>query len=611
MRIFPDLSRRPWWKKALRILAWSTLGVATTLVATVAIALYVMGRQDAEHARFYETGSSINAFLSDYAKAMKDGGKVGDYYATGFSSPGRGRWVLRSEASNPDVVRWKLEPEGDRDGSRDSVLHETAEYLAALASVQDVKCKIDMIEQADPARDVVLRVKYILMGTDRDGRLVEDRYFYRWTLANRAKSGKGFSWVIVRDELIEGVRVGGDGRGFVEAKPDLIGIDFEHVRDKELDASNPRCGLKFGVIEHAMGGISAVDYDGDGLPDLFFADGKRCRLYHNEGTGPDGIPRFRDATVEANLDGIDRANSGLFVDVDNDGDKDLVVIRYLAPNKLFLNNGNVPYTRFTDRSREMGFDLSAPSLAVCALDYDQDGFLDLYLAVYGDAKKAIPRLPFFAQNGGKNRLLRNDGGKRFVDVTESSGVGDTGWSMAVAAADYDGDGRPDLAVANDFGRKNLYRNNGDGTFAEVAKGAGVLDFSGGMGLAFGDLDGDGRIDLYTSNINSNQRWFGEDMTIGQYFRNAVRTGWAVRDFGEYRKLYGLLEDRWRELGKMVGEGNSLFHNNGDGTFTELKDSHANRAGWGWGVALFDMDNDCDTDVYAANGWISNRKNTDL
>src|SRR5439155_1518803 len=208
-------------------------------------------------------------------------------------------------------------------------------------------------------------------------------------------------------------------------------------------------------------------------------------------------------------------------------------------------------------------------------------------------------------------LFRNVGGKHFVDVTDAAGVGDTGWSVAVAAADFDNDGYPELVVANDFGKKTLYHNNRDGTFTEVTQQAGVLDFSGGMGIAVGDFDDDNLLDLYFSNINSNQRWFGEDMTVKQYIRNVARTHWFLEDFSEYRKLYDLLGADWRQLGKRIGKGNSLFHNNGDGTFRELADSHTSRAGWGWGVAFFDMDNDGDLDIFAANGWISNTSHLDL
>jgi enediyne biosynthesis protein E4 len=459
----------------------------------------------------------------------------------------------------------------------------------------------------EPERDVTLRVKFILDGADPQGAVFQDRHFYRWRLLNQAPPGAGYDWKIVRDELIEGLRVAGDGRSFTEVDPAAAGIDFRHGRDPKLEAARHSAEMKFDIIEHGSGGVSAVDYDNDDRPDIFFPDGVRSRLYRNVGGAP-GQVRFVDVTGAAGLDGVDQANAGIFADVDNDGHSDLFVVRYLAPNRFFRNNGD---GTFTDRSREMGLDLNTTSVTACFLDYDGDGFVDLYVGTYGDAFNDIPRLPFFAQNAQPNRLYHNEGGRGFRDVTARSGTGDTGWSLAVTSADYDRDGDADLAVANDFGRKCLFRNNGDGTFTDVAKEAGVLDFSGGMGLTFGDFDDDGLLDLYTSNINSNQRWFGEDMTVSQYVRNVSRTKWIVLDAPEYWKFYQLVGSDWAEIGKMIGEGNSLFRNQGDGTFVELKDSHTNRAGWGWSVAFFDADNDTDLDIYAANGWITNKNKDDL
>jgi hypothetical protein len=94
-------------------------------------------------------------------------------------------------------------------------------------------------------------------------------------------------------------------------------------------------------------------------------------------------------------------------------------------------------------------------------------------------------------------------------------------------------------------------------------------------------------------------------------RNAVRTRWVVEDLPEYRELYGLMGDDWRELGKQVGEGNSVFCNQADGTFVEWKDCNATRAGWAWSVNGLDYDNDGDLDVHVANGWISGKLKDDL
>jgi hypothetical protein len=600
-------------KRRLKTLARILVVLGVAAGAAIGVGLYAMGRQDAVHARYYNSGKSINAFLSNYSHALRaDSEKKGvdeiiGLYSDAYFSPGRGQWQRRPDQSESDVAVFRVAPEGHKDFVKEDLRCELADYLGSIASIDDIKCKIDMIQQIDLERNAVLTVKFILDGTAAGGALFQDRYFYRWFLVNEDSSG-GYDWRITKDELVEGIRVVGDGRGLAEADPAAIGIDYKHERDPKLNIKSPDVHLKFGVMEHGFGGVSAVDYNGDGRPDIFFADGRRCRLYRNNGIAESGGITFTDVTKAAGLDGIDQANAGIFADVDNDGCEDLFIVRYLAPCKFFHNNGD---GTFSDRSAEMGLNLTAPCMTACFLDYDRDGFVDLYVGVYGNAFTDIPRLPFFAQNGGANRLFHNEGGRGFVDVTEKSGVGDTGWTLAVAAGDYDNDGYPDIAVANDFGKKCLFHNNHDGTFTDVAKEAGVLDFSGGMGLAFGDFDDDGYLDLYTSNINSNQRWFGEDMTISQYMRNVLRTKWSLLDLGEYRRVYNLLGPRWKELGTMIGKGNSLFHNNGDGTFTEIKESHTNRAGWGWGVAFFDMDNDTKLDIYAANGWISNTPNTDL
>ncbi len=620
------MAKRRILRKLLRVL----IVVCVLLAAVVALSLFVMARKDKEHERFFSTGKSVNQFLASYKHGLeeafkkKDPAELMQFYSTHYASAQRGRWEKRSDPDAGDISCFVLEAkEPKKDFTRADLQDELKTYLDGLASIDDIKLKIDMIEIDEVVleKKVPLAVKFILDGKDNHGLVFQDRNFYRWTLENEGGAG-AYDWKIVDDKLVEGVRVGGDARDFqsFETSEELaaIGIDYKHERDPKLNVKEQGSKLKFGVIEHGGGGVSTVDYNNDRKPDIFFADGVRSRLYRNDGTGASGRVHFTDVTKESGLDGIDQAAAGIFADVDNDGYQDLFVSRYLAPLKFYHNNGpdaggNIT---FSDWSGKMGFDPkdptnTAPAVSACFLDYDRDGYLDLYVGLYGDAFHDVPRLPFYAQNGGANRLYHNDGGKGFTDVTEKSGTGDTGWTLAVAAADYDNDGYPDIADANDFGRKNLYHNNHDGTFTEVAKQAGVLDFSGGMGLAWGDFNDDGHLDLYTSNINSNQRWFGEDMTVSQYERNVMRTKYAITDLGEYWKVYQLLGPRWRKLGTMIGEGNRLFQNNGSGTFEQVENSHTNRAGWGWSVAFFDYDNDTKLDIYAANGWISNAPNTDL
>ncbi len=602
------------WKTWIRGAAVVALMLAVVAGIGTIYAGRFMRRLDTEHARFLECGQSINLFLKHYGQELVRAQQSGDLgpvlaaYVEDYRSPGRGHWKLGPEVDLGSAALSRFEANGRDDYRCAELSVEFAEYLAGLSDVKSVKCKINLIEDVVPDESAVITVKYILDGRDHHGRLLEDRFFFRWRLRKATLPSGLRDWRIVGDELVGGERVAGFANGFLSPTPSTVGVDYVHRRDPKLDPSTH--ALKFAVIQHSSGGISAVDFDDDTLVDLFFSDGLQSRLYKNVTNlgASSALPAFRDVTTEAGLDGIDQAQCALFVDIDNDGDRDLYVVRYLAPGRLFINRGD---GTFTDASRGSGLDFVIPATAATFFDYDGDGRPDLYVGSNGNAFKASPNIPFYATNGEPNRLYRNVDGRRFEDVTAASGTGDTGWTLAVTASDFDGDGHVDLGVANDFGRKILYRNNGNGTFTDVTKAAGVLDFSGGMGLAFGDMNFDGRPDLYTSNINSNQRWFGEEVTLWQYGRNLWRSGWLSHDFAEMRDLYNLLGDDWRKLGKMIGEGNSLFFNQGDGTFREIQDSGTDRAGWSWGVALLDMDNDTDLDIVVSNGWISGKNQDDL
>ena len=597
---------------------WMLFGVL--LLGTLG-ALWIgqrFGEEDARHARFYEMGSSINVFLGSYCEAFEQAQRENSiaplraFYAEDFATPKRGLWVFRGKPLWEWPVRVaRVVRHGEEDGDRRHVFSQLKGYLDGFTGIDKSVCKINLIEEAEPPSRAVLTMKWVIDGWSLYGERMQDRRFLRWTVVRRPGE-EGLEWQIVREELVDGVRVAGSGEAFESVEPTSVGLDYHHQRDPKLDPMQN--ALRFGVIQHAFGGVAANDVDGDGWVDLFFADGVHSRLYQHQGLDGDGRPYFEDRTEASGLGRIDQAHSALFLDFDNDGDRDLVVGRYLASSQVYENLGAAEgFVTFEDRSSGSGLEGVEPTTSMTALDFDRDGDLDLYLGSYGNAFEAVPRLPFFARNGGANRLLRNDGDLRFTDVTAESGTGDTGWTLAVAAGDVDGDGWMDLGVANDFGRKSLYTNRGDGTFEEVAQTAGVLDFSGGMGLAFGDYDGDGHLDLYTSNINSNQRWFGEDVTVHQYLRNVLRTRWAVLDAREFLALNRLVGSRWTELGYQIGEGNSLFRNQvGEGlTFEEQHDSGTARAGWSWSVAFFDFDNDADLDLYATNGWISQTPGTDL
>ena len=224
-------------------------------------------------------------------------------------------------------------------------------------------------------------------------------------------------------------------------------------------------------------------------------------------------------------------------------------------------------------------------------DYDRDGFLDLYLCAYGyfigvSEDKAGPPNPYHdALNGSPNALLRNDGRGRFVEVTDTVGLDHNNdrFSFAPAWGDYDADGWPDLFVANDFGRKNLYRASGAGAsprFEDVAAAAGVEDYGAGMSATFLDYDNDGRLDIYTGNM-----W----TAAGQ--RVTAVPGFKPDAPQETRDIY-----------RRHVRGNALFRNRGDGTFEDVTlAAHAEFGRWAWSSDALDFDNDGWEDLYIVNG----------
>ncbi|MFI5183545.1 MAG: CRTAC1 family protein [Vicinamibacteria bacterium] len=354
----------------------------------------------------------------------------------------------------------------------------------------------------------------------------------------------------------------------------------------------PRAGLtrvtSFGrpgkdhLLDSVGGGVAFLDYDRDGILDVYVVNGWRLdgsavvekgrnALYKGL---PDGT--FRDVTDEAGVGGEGQWGSGAFVaDYDGDGWPDILVTNF-GPNVLYRNLGN---GRFENVAREAGVEAPGWNTGAAFFDADGDGHLDLYIASYIDATlqdvlNAKPTLNWrgletvafgpFGLKGARDHFFHSVDGHRFVDATAESGMEDKaqGFGFAVRAADYDGDGKVDLYVANDSDPNYLYRNDGKGVFTEVATWEGcALDANGAsqasMGLAVGDVDGDGVLDLVTTN-------FSEDFAT------------LYHGLG-----HGLFEDLSRASGI------------GPATYKPLK----------WGTALADLDNDGDLDLVIANGHI--------
>jgi hypothetical protein len=251
-------------------------------------------------------------------------------------------------------------------------------------------------------------------------------------------------------------------------------------------------------------------------------------------------------------------------------------------------------------------------VVAAAADYDNDGDLDLYVGRELDARKNLPTTLFYTRNAEGNSLLRNDGNFHFTDVTKQAGINETGITLGVAWGDYDNDGWQDVYVANDFGRDALLHNNGDGTFSDVSKQTGAGDPGYGMSAAMGDIDNDGDLDIYVSDVHSGQRWYGQATTLYKYLLTSVRQGTIYEDFPVYKEIYENVGADWSTYGDKTVKGNALYLNDGKGKFADVSEaSGVNPFGWYWSSTMFDYNNDGRQDVYAVNGWITSKSHEDL
>ena len=328
-------------------------------------------------------------------------------------------------------------------------------------------------------------------------------------------------------------------------------------------------------------GAAVLDFDGDGFEDLFVADGVRSILYKNDGHG-----RFTDVTVEAGLatpDGRGIAATGAAAgDVDGDGFPDLFATDAFGPARLWRNRGDGTFEEITARS---GIAVAGNARSAAFADVDGDGDLDLFVCVTGDYYGQMPDPPFDANDGRPNRLFVNDGHGRFTDATEAWGLAKTSrWSLSSLFADYDGDGRPDLLVTNDFGLKNLYRNDGGRRFDDVTKKTETEVRAYGMSAAWADFDGDGLLDLYTTGCDTQWGFLHE---------------YPALPIGLPGRLFLPVAVRWLET---MTSGNSLLLQKPDHTFADATArSGAAHAGWNWSSVAADLDNDSWPDIYSTNG----------
>jgi enediyne biosynthesis protein E4 len=354
-----------------------------------------------------------------------------------------------------------------------------------------------------------------------------------------------------------------------------VGLRFTHFS-----------GRRSSQLPEDMGsGLAWGDYDGDGDPDLFVvnesgpltlsdaevaASPAHAHLFRNDGG------RFTDVTDEAGLAVRGTGMGAAWGDYDGDGRLDLLVTRY-GTNRLFHNEGG---GHFRDVSAETGVSGYEGFWTGAAwADYDRDGRLDLYVCGYvrysydpakaGESSRQFKAVVPFALNPSsyppeRNLLLHNDGG-RFHDVAREAGVDNpTGRSLSAAWADFDGDGWPDLYVANDVSDNAMFRNLGNGRFADISHSAWVADYRGAMGLGVGDWDGDGDLDIFITH------WLAQENALYADERRSMKlTPDAPLRYVDQADLFGLGQIALDVIG--------------------------------WGTGFLDYDNDGRLDLYAING----------
>ncbi len=401
------------------------------------------------------------------------------------------------------------------------------------------------------------------------------------------------------------------------------GITFVHsVGDDDMD----------NLIESNAAGCAFFDYDSDGDLDIYFLNGayteelssvrgRRSRgkltnaLFRNNGD-----KTFTDVTTEAGVGDKGMAMGVAVADYDNDGHRDLFITNY-GPNVLYRNNGDGTFSDHTFAAR-VDNDLSG--IGATFLDFDQDGFLDLYVGNYVAYDPdyqyfyAAQRFPGpLSYKGQPDVLYRNNGDGTFTDVTEEAGVANAGGrAMGVSSGDYDNDGDFDIFVPNDGMENYLYRNNGDGTFEDVALETGTGygqsgEATSAMSAEFADLDHDGYVDIIVPDLayscvykNSGQGYFTEmsarmrlAAACGQY------TSWSGNHFDFNHDGYGDLFISNGHPHRLIGQEDLLMLNVGGERFEnvshllgdDFQDKFVSR-----GSAAGDYNNDGDIDVVVLN-----------
>lgn len=487
-----------------------------------------------------------------------------------------------------EVIRRRFQAGRVRGSQR--FLQEMESHISRVGRLETAEFQVVAMEApSDAPGTFKVDIRYDLVGTRNDTAREQCIGMWRteWT-RDEAHGWRALRWDAV-EEMVSRVR----GAAFLDVTSQAFG-KIDSYREQMLygvDHWRTVLDAACGIDVYGNNGLAAGDFDNDGFDDLYICQppGLPNRLYRNRGDGS-----LEDVTEPAGVGVLDGTACALFADFRNCGLQDLLVVCANGP-LLFVNEGKGKFQLKRDAFKFSHTPQGTFTHAAIA-DYDEDGRLDIYFCLYsyylGLDQYHYPAPYFDARNGPPNFLFHNEGDGTFVDRTQAAGlnVENDRYSFACAWGDANSSGRPDLYVANDFGRNNLYRNNGDGTFTAISAEAHVQDVGAGMSACWLDYDNDGNSDVYVSNM-----WSAAGLRVSQ------QKPFHKNDPEEIRGLY-----------RQHARGNSLYRNLGNGQFENVSAKAGVAMGrWAWCADSWDFDHDGYPDLYIANGYISGPSQRDL
>lgn len=483
--------------------------------------------------------------------------------------------ALRVEQAAPDAGGARQEPT--------AFVAELARWKESLGALAFESVYLN-VERIELAQDGSARTRLDVRVAARNGARAQQQNLVweaRWSFAAQGRDPRLLELSLARCQFVEARQ-----SVFREVTQEVFGA-LPFYREEILRGAQDY-HLRQDVLSRqpvlGMHGIAVGDADGDGLEDLYLAQpgGQPNRLLLRQRDG--GV---RDVSLESGTALLDTTGPVLFADLDGDGDEDLA----LGIGGNVIVRWNDGHGRFA-----AGDVLLAPDPAeitsMSVADVDNDGDLDLYACRYvaGGVVGGAPVPYHDAENGARDLFWKNDGAHKFHEALAEVGLDEhtRRFGLALYFEDFDEDGWIDLYVVNDFGRNCLYKNE-RGRFHDVAPELGLEDQAAGMGADMADVNGDGRLDLYVTNMHS------------------PAGGRIARQPAFPPRQRGLEAEYVRHA-----RGNTLLLARADGTFEDATESAGVApAGWAWGARFLDWQNDGWPDIFVPNGFVSNYRRDDL